>query len=261
MANLRTYDAFIQRLSNGYGKLQPLWGEQTTAPVPLGGNTETLSRGAWTRVLPSLPSGVSAFLPTLFMGSSSTAPVAVLLARLTNLGDLNIATPTFTDGSAMPTLTEGGVSRVTDGAILLEVTTVLNATPGNLQVTYVDQDGNTAEQTATQSLGASAPVGSAGWIALNSPDYGARDVTTATRTGGTSPTGIVRLWGIYPLDLVAASAVGAAGSIGATFLEDFLAAGNYLQLAAGDVLGAFVIGASNTTRALLGTLGMVGDST
>lgn len=150
----------------------------------------------------SLPSGVSGFIPTRFTVTSSNNLGAIYLCRLVNLGSLNISTNTFTDGSAMPTVTELNTSRAMSGIVLIEVTTVLNATPGNLQITYVDQDGNTAESNTAQAFAASAAVGSIGVVTLNSGDTGVRDITNAQRTAGTTPTGVITLWGVIPLAIV-----------------------------------------------------------
>lgn len=256
MPKVTTYNGLINRISNGFVKNQPIWGEAQTAGATLGGNTTPMLRTGWTMTLPTpLPTDVSQYLATYITAASNLATSSTLVAKLVNLGSLDIATPTFTDGAAMPTVTELGVSRQVSGPIFIEVTTVLNAAPGSITVTYVDQDGNAAETTAAQALGASAPVRSSGFIQLNTPDIGARDITTATRTGGTTPTGVIRFWGIIPISIVETDWV--AGVPGA---DNLLTAGFcYSPLGAGDTVGLFALG--STVRALTGNITFIGDST
>jgi hypothetical protein len=178
----------------------------------------------------------------------------MLVAELINLGSLNISTNVFTDGSAMPTRTELNASNATASPIIAEITTALNATPGNVTVTYVDQDGNTAEATTAQALPVSGPIHDAGYIALNGQDWGARDITTATRTGGTTPTGTVKFWGLLPLALISSTPV-AQQAVKANLLTgDF----NLSRLGAGATIGVF--SNSSATRAMLGDVYFIGDS-
>lgn len=143
----------------------------------------------------SLPSGVTSFKLVGGRLRASTTGLYVV-AKMVDMGSLNIATPTFTDGSAMPTLTEGNASHATSSTVLMEVTTALNATPGSMTATYVDQDGNTAETTTSTVLTASAIAQSVGQLVLNGSDSGAQDITTATRTSGTTPSGVIKFWGV-----------------------------------------------------------------
>lgn len=260
MAHLRSWDALLKRISDGFAKTQTIWGEAATAPVQLlsGDNDIAFWRLGWTQTLPSLPSGVSSFIPTTFLGYASTSSGFLLLAELIDLGNLNLATPTFTDGVAMPTRTEGGVSRVIPGSVFAEVTTVLNATPGSITVTYVDQDGNTAEATGSKALTASAPVRSSSVVYLNSIDWGVQDITTATRTGGTTPTGVIQFWGVIPLMAFSSPAPGAGGGI---VSDDPITSGfMWAQLPAAAVLGVFQFRSALATGAMMGHLVTVGDS-
>jgi hypothetical protein len=252
-----TFNEFLARISAGYEHLIPVWGEATTATVVLGSNTIPIKRIGWASSTPaSFPNGVSAFIPSEVYASRSVTDGTLLFAWLINFGDLDIAGPTFTDGSAMPTVLEGNVSRQLDSAVLIEVTTALSSSPGSITVTYVDQDGNT-ETTAAQSLGASAPVRSSGFILLNPPDRGARDITNATRTGGTTPTGVIRFWGIVPIAFMGISPLNPGGVAYQNLITESF---NYLRLGTDATLGVFSFG-STATEAIVGAIKMVGDST
>mgnify|MGYP001619833152 CR=1 FL=1 len=208
---LSTFDGFISRVAAGYWASESCLSERNPAvsATLFSGQLGTMHLGQNFRAFPALPPGVTAYIPTRLIAVSSTTDVGLLWARLINLGELDIGPPTFTDGSAFPTITEAGVSRSASGPILAEVTTVLNATPGNITVTYVDQDGNAAEATVSLALTASALVGTCGFVSLNAGDYAVRDITTATRTGGTTPTGVIKFWGVRPL-MLASNAGGAS---------------------------------------------------
>lgn len=253
---LTTYNQFIERISNGYYLQQPLWSEQQTILVVSGSNLLTMQRLGRSKALPDpLPTGVTKYIITRVSVVSSIVAPSFLCGQLINLGSLDISTPTFTDGVAMPTQTELGNSNATYSPVLLEVTTALNATPGNMTVTYVDQNGNSAETTASFALGASAPITSGGWVHLNTGDVGVQDITTATRTAGTTPTGVVQFWGILPLCLMLASPATT------TSLQENLLTGafNPLRFGVGVDIGGFIIG-NSAAKAMFGELFIVGDT-
>lgn len=255
---LQTYNDFVCRQVAGYNSNEPIFGEQTTATTTLfttPNNLFTTQRCGTIKTFPSLPSGVTSFIPTSLSVASSTSNCNLIAGKLVDLGSLNIATPTFTDGDQMPTVTELGSSVQVASAILVEVTTALNATPGSITVTYKDQDNNSAETTTSHTLGASAVVGSVGLIQLNAGDWGAIDITTATRTGGTTPSGILRFWGIIPL------CVNPLSPNTANFVipEDFISTGtNPLKLANGDILGVFIT--DGTAKSVFGFMNVIGDN-
>ena len=257
---LQAYDDFVARVANGYWMSQPIWDEiQTATTALLAAPTTNCQRCGYTRNMPSpLPSGVTAYIPTKIAVHWAGADIlrGLLVAKMISLGSLNIATPTFTDGSAMPTVTELGVSRSLSSAILAEVTTVLNATPGSLTVTYVDQDGNTAETTTADALTASAAVRSCAFVKLNSPDWGARDITAASRTGGTTPTGAIQFWGLIPIMFVSCNSAQAPNYAHENLLLQHF---NPARLGAGDRVGCFVMGAT-ATKCVQGDIFIVGDN-
>lgn len=89
-----------------------------------------------------------------------------------------------------------------------EITTALSATAHNLTVTYVDQDGNTAEAATataapTSAVAGRAPTATGEWyIPLNAGDTGARYITQIAQSTITSVTGISTWWVAHPLALI-----------------------------------------------------------
>lgn len=202
----------------------------------------------------SLPSGVTSYKLVGGRFRASTITCTYIVAKMVDMGNINIATPTFTDGSSMPTMLEGNVSRVLSSQPYGEVTTVLNATPGSITVTYVDQDGNTAETTASMALTASAAVGTMFPITLNTGDTGARDITNSTRTGGTSPTGVIKYWGVIPLAVFQPQTVAQYDLVNLT-TSDICP----VDVGAGDNIYLLCIG-SGSAKAAYGSLFFVGDN-
>ena len=180
----------------------------------------------------------------------------MLFCRLIDMGSLNISTNTFTDGSAFPTRTELGTSNSTWGTVLIEIEAALNSTPGNLTITYVDQDGNTAEATTSRTLTASSLAGSVAPMVFNTEDIGARDITTASRTGGTSPTGTLRFWGLDILTAVI--------NVGTTSGEGFdLLTSKFspVFLGATDQVSIICCNPTAANTRVVGALNFIGDST
>ena len=87
--------------------------------------------------------------------------------------------------------------------VSLEVTTVMSATATNLTVTYVDQDGNTAEAAAAVALTVSSAVNRIPLpvprytVALNASDTGVRNVTNVASSGAN--TGVANVFIGRPL--------------------------------------------------------------
>ena len=239
---------------------QPIWGEiQTaTASIFLGNNFNSMQKVGVTKALPNpLPSGVTNYIATGLSIASSDNNVTVLIGKLINLGNLVLSTNTFTDGSTMPTVTELGSSVVTYSPVLAEVSNAsgLNATPGSVQITYVDQSGNAAESNTAQTMVASSAVHSVGWAILNTGDYGVQDITSAAQSGGASPTGTITFWGVIPLSMIIILAAGTNDA------DNLISMGfNPVRLGAGDVIGCFTATNSVSTKAVLGNIFFVGDN-
>lgn len=155
----------------------------------------------------------------------------------------------------MPSLLELGATNTPASSVIVEVkSAMLNATPGNIAFTYVDQDGNAAETIAAESLGASATYGQAGWMPLNTPDWGVRSVSSATQSGGTTPTGLVDIYGMIPLSLMCMSP-GGFGMSDNIITHHF----NYIRLPAGAEIAGYAL--QNTgAKSVLGEVFIVGDS-
>lgn len=89
-----------------------------------------------------------------------------------------------------------------------EITTALSATAHTITVTYVDQDGNTAEAAAAYSAAVSAVAGRTNspagtwFVTLNSPDTGAIYVTNIAQSTTASVTGVSTFFIGQPLVLV-----------------------------------------------------------
>lgn len=83
----------------------------------------------------------------------------------------------FTDGSTNPIGLEP----------YIDIMVQIGASPIDVTVTYVDQDGNAPETTTVStSIPSGSSVGTLIKVALNTGDYGLRDITNITITGGTA---------------------------------------------------------------------------
>jgi len=86
-----------------------------------------------------------------------------------------------------------------------DITTLLSATAHNITVTYVDQDGNTAEAAAAYAAPVNgavnrSPTLTGEWtVILNTPDAGARYITNISQSTITSVTGVSNFSIIHPL--------------------------------------------------------------
>lgn len=131
---------------------------------------------------------------THFIGGAWQGTVAnnlVLMYDRFYAANHNIATqsPAIT---GTPTRYQSTAARNT--FVTVFVTTALGGTPGTYQVTYVDQDGNTAEAMTAQTLVAASiarrfpfanTVGNGWFLPFNAPDYGARALTQITQSVAT----------------------------------------------------------------------------
>lgn len=250
MAALASFDDYINRASSGYIVHRHFGAELTAVTTALTGNTTILYKTPAIYTVETMPSGVTGFRLTNATLYSSIQTAFYLLVKLVDLGTF-VAGTGFTDGSAMPTVTEGNSSRTIHSALLLEVQT---AGAGALTITvdYTDQDGN-ASTTPAQALTAAASANSCGFLPLATGDYGVRDVTGVTRTVGTG-TGTFKLWGVVPMGMfnMVHQSIGVQSNL--NFLTD---TPTPPLLNAGD--GLYVIGSLTTVRGLKGTLTFVGE--
>lgn len=251
---LLSYNDYLARRGNGYWAQRNVRVEQTaaTTATALTGQQITLNRIGLVQTMESLPTGVTSYKLTGGSLLTSTAS-SFILAECVNLGSLDISTNVFTDGSTMPTKTEGNTSRTIDGMVFMEVTTALNATPGTITITYVDQNGNAAETTASQTLTASAAVGTVAMFPLNTPDTGVRDITAALRSAGTTPTGVVRFWGIIPIHIFSNQSI-----VTSETFNDLTGTPAPVTLSASSALHLF--STVTTAKGVLSSLFFMGDS-
>lgn len=257
---ITSIDDNIARAGGSYIRTDPFWIDYTaTTSTVLAGSTAVAGIFGMLRPMPgSLPTGVTKFIPnsvTFAVGLGSTQ--GLIIGRLVRLGQLDISGPTFTadatTSGAMPTITELNVSRQVHSALFIRVKTALNATPGSITVTYVDQDGNASETTSAAALTASCAVGTTALVTLNTGDTGVRSISTATRTGGTTPTGVVEFYGFIPWKIL--PGLGSALATELTYGPGFA----NISLGAGESLGIINWGLT-TARTICGYITYIGDS-
>lgn len=250
MAALASFDDYINRASNGYIVHRHFGAEQPVLATALTGNSQIMVKTPPIYTVETMPSGVTGFRLTNASLYSSIVTSFRLLAKLVDLGTF-VAGTGFTDGNAMPTVTEGNTSRTMHSALLLEVQT---AGAGALTITvdYTNQSGNAAT-TPAQALTAASVAYSCGFIPLATNDWGVRDVTGVTRTAGTG-TGTFKLWGVIVLGMFNAVPQVAGVQYNLNFLTD---TPTPPLLSAGDSL--YILGALTTTRGLKGVLTFVGE--
>lgn len=258
MTVLSSNNDFVARMLTGHYKRQTIYGEGAAAATTtlLSGADFALQSRTWTQAMPgSLPTGVTSFIPTTLVGWNTQAG-PIIVGKKISFGSINLGTNTFTDGSAIATETVAGNSIQPASGVIAEVTTVLNASPGSLSITYVDQSGNAAEATSATALTASAAVGTCSFVPLNTTDWGAIDLTTAAQSGGSSPTGVIELWGMHPI--MGIIPVGQNGETAPGFRDLINGPVNICKLGINDGIGFLVgqVGAGGR----MGVIQLVGDT-
>jgi hypothetical protein len=123
--------------------------------------------------------GDTLHMTTLF-GSASAAPNTLLIYdRIFHAGSIDHTIDTSQSITGVPTRYDTSTSP--GNFAFLEVTTALGATPQNVQLTYVDQDNNTAEAAAAIPIIVSSAVTRIPhvpyFIPLNATDTGLRKAT------------------------------------------------------------------------------------
>jgi hypothetical protein len=203
MTALQNFDQYIDRIANTYFQKIHFAQDFITATTATLYSGQLLSlQVASCFSVPSLPAGVSGLrLVNATLRSSSIVPA--ILGKVIYLGTYNYGTGVFTDGTAMPTVTEGNISRAVSSSILAYVSSQLTLTSGTVttNVQYTDQDGNVGAAAPSFTFTTGATVGTTGWLRLATGDVGATDVTNITVAGGGTATGIIQLLGIIPLGM------------------------------------------------------------
>jgi len=254
MAAITTFDGIISRINAGYSAKNPIYWEQTAASVTPSGNLMPIHWGGLTMSMPALPTGVSQYFVTR-INYLNSATGSFLIGRIQGMASFNNATNVFTDLNSMPTVTELGTSRTASSPIICTVLGATNSNAGSLTVTYVDQDGNTAEAAPSFTMPNSAPLGSSWWLPLNTADWGARDITNVTRSGGASHAGTIGFYGLIPIALMCVPATTLA------MTEDLLTNEfNMVYLpGSGSMIGYWL--GTTAAKTGIGDITIVGDST
>lgn len=200
MVALSSMDDYINRASNGYivHRQFSVHRDVATSGSIYGGQLAPWQLSPMIYKVETMPTGVTGFKLTNATLYSNIITAPIFCVKLVNLGSHDIGTNTYTDGSTMPTVTEGGVSRRTYGGILQVVTTAFDANAASWTITYRDQDNNIAPVSPAMPKTVSAVIGTAGFATLNTGDYGATDISGAATTSGTG-TGVVTFYGVVPL--------------------------------------------------------------
>lgn len=245
MANTSSADGLVSLIGNTFYDQWKGYNESTTNRTALfsGGGIATLQRAAffaWPSgtTTPSLPGTVTSYLVTEVTPiSTGSNNLPYIFGELINLGSLNLnggGGGSFSDGSAMPTRTVLGTSKVLDSPIIAEVTTALSAAPGTFTLTVTDDTGASVSSNAMTPTNSST-IGSCGFVTVTSGTNAFRDITAATTTG--TGTGVIQFWGIIPIS------THVLNPVSSSFTDDLLSQGRIVRLGAGKTLGAFQIGA------------------
>jgi len=260
---LRSFDDFVARVGAGYHHREPIWGENqaATSNTIIAGPAVSASRCSDIPPMDTLPTGVTAWIPSFVSFASSQATCA-LLGKAIDLGSLTLGNgaggaSSFADGSAMPTLTEAGVSRVVNSAVFAEVTTVISATPGNFTITYTNQDGTGGQASPSVAITGGSTVRSMSPVYLASGDTGVRDITASSRTGGTNPSGVLKFWGFIPIAIVSTIPLNVQGMPGIRSL--LTVAPHVLRLGANDQIMVVHFNAS-AAKMGFGHIYFIGDN-
>jgi len=253
MSAIVNHNELIGRITTDFDSLEPIHGYYPVARNPLLSVGMAAHRGFHAQPIPSsLPSGVTAYLPTQIFGGTNLLGFFLGVYHMIDLGSIDLSTNTFTPGSTMGTTTFGGQTVSRSGILFAEVTTALNSTPGNLDVTYIDQSGNAAETNTAAALATGAPVGSGVFVRLNIGDGAVREVTGASNSGGTSPTGVIKFWGLIPIGSTITNAYHGG------FVIDAFNKRPLYRLPASAVIGGVVSGGT-AAGGLEGSIRYVGD--
>jgi hypothetical protein len=256
MANLQTFDQYIDRLSNGYVK------QIHYASDAVANTTATIFNGQLLRlqlapiaIIGSYPVGVAGLRLVNATCRSSTI-IPSILGTFTYLGAYNYATGIFDTGNAMPTVTEGNVTRITSSAVCMYVLTTLTLTSGTVSTTvqYTDQDGNVGAAAPAFTFTTGATQGTCGFLRLASGDDGARDITNVTVAGGGIASGVIGFFGFSPFGTFAQESRVASTPSQLNFLTE---KPTPPLLQTGDQLGLITL--NNVARRLQGTLYFIGE--
>lgn len=258
MATITTYDGFIARKLAGYDwKFAAARATQATGTAPLvassGDSVSMIRMGTFEAFPGSFETGVTGYVPTTLYSYPSNA-IALLIGEQFLLGSIDISGTTGANYAAMPTRTEGNNSHVIPGLCVVECTTGLNSNAGSLVIQYKDQANNAAENSRTITLGNSATAGMASSMPFNTGDMMITEVTALTRSGGSSNSGVIKVYGVIPLAVVQPP-VGQTSAV----IYDLLGAQKYRKYGTSAQLGVWAFNTAGT-QSVWTQIKMIGDS-
>jgi hypothetical protein len=198
-----------------------------------------------------LPVGITEYrLSNIETRSSTNTPIMV--AKIVPLAQYDFDTSSLTLFSGMPTVTEGDTSRQIYGGLFGYTAYDLTAgTANTMEIEYIDQDGNAAEWSPAVTLKSTpVPLGSSGFLPLNSGDYGITDVTDMRFTGAGTYTGVIIIGGVVPICMLNQSAQSTGSGAQVNFITQkpcpiALAGGEVILFLTFDNVGKTIIGAAN----------------
>lgn len=256
MANLQTFDQYIDRLSNGYVK-QIHYSSDIIANT-----TATIFNGQLLRfqltsiaTIGSYPAGVAGLRLVNATCRSSTI-IPSILGKFTYLGAYNYGTGIFDTGNAMPTVTEGNITRTASSALCVFALNTLTLTSGTVSTTvqYTDQDGNVGSAAPAFTFTTGATTGTCGFLRLASGDDGVRDITNVTVAGGGVASGTIGFFGFCPFGTFSQESRVTATPSQLNFLTE---KPTPPLLQTGDQLGLLTL--NNVARRVQGTLYFIGE--
>lgn len=258
MAALDSFDAFVARMADCQGHYR-MWGENSAAAVALFSPAVLGMRyGAFPALPTPLPTGVTAYICTGMSSVNNSSTFPMLVGKKVSFGSIDISTNVWTpNGSAtMPTKTVLGASRTLSSALFGECTVALSATPGSLVVGYNDQAG--AAQSQTNLISQVTATRSICQFPLLPASSGVQAITSVSRTGGTTPTGTIELFGVMPLII---SLSNSGSSISGVTQDNFLTTTFApARFGAGDQLSIWLIASSPGAKVMTAEASFVGDA-
>lgn len=253
---LSTANDIVDRRATGFTDVAPFSLEvpvATTATLYTNAlNLSVQNMGVVYEAPNPLPAGVSNISINGGWMTSNTALCSFWFARLINYGSINLATNVFTAGVVAPSRLECNVSRQIATAVFIEAETATGTSNGTLVVDYVDED-NASGSTPSMTLTANVVKQTAQFMELGDANM-VKQITGAVRTGGASPSGTLRFWGIDPIDILPIPNI-----VQPEIFNTLTSMPFRTPLDAGEKVYVLCIG-NSTTKSILGGLALMGET-
>ena len=228
----------------------------TTAATTTCGSV-TMQRISTTFPMPSsFGAGVTGAIMTQCQMMTNLINCVVFACLEYNLGSINLATGTFTDGVAMPTkLVAGSNIQTASFMPVMVVNTTLTATTPVITATYKNE-GGTGGRSAALTLPTNAAVNSAFFMTphLQTGDFAIQDVTNITKSAGT--VGIINVYGLLPL---AFTPFGNTQSVNTGFDPATLPLYPY-RCEANENIALYTMGATSASAAVSASFNFIADN-